>query len=224
MTHGMQLGDALVSRVLELEAELDKARQDGIRAACECDALRAELDALRRHRMTVTNQTSRLPITRAMNFTDYYQQFATAFSIPKGDINAPLDRKHLIRALDHVAEEHDETMRAAAKYISSPSLENLTELADGIVDSIYVLCQAAYMFDVPLDACFAEVHKSNMRKVAADGTVKRREDGKILKPAGWAPPNLWAVLHRYSSYRAMETGSQGAENWKEAGDTEGQGF
>ena len=168
---------------------------------------------------------SRTPMNYALNFMDYYVQFATSFSIPKGNLNAPLDRKHLIRAMDHVAEEHDETMRAAAAYLASPSLENLTELADGIVDSIYVLCQAAYMFDIPLKEAFLEVHRSNMRKVAADGTVKRREDGKILKPDGWTPPNLWEVLHRYSNYRAMETGSQGAENWKQQFlSTEGEGF
>ena len=168
---------------------------------------------------------SRLPLNYAHDFMDYYVQFARAFSIPKGDLNSPLDRKHLVRALDHVIEEHDETMRAATAYLASGSLENLTEFADGIVDSIYVLCQAAYMFDIPLKEAFLEVHRSNMRKVGADGTVKRREDGKILKPEGWTPPNLWEVLHRYSNYRAMETGSQGADNWKQQFlSTEGEGF
>ena len=166
---------------------------------------------------------SRLPLNYAHDFMDYYVQFARAFSIPKGDLNSPLERKHLLRAMDHVIEEHDETMRAATAYLASGSLENLTEFADGIVDSIYVLCQAAYMFDIPLKEAFLEVHRSNMCKVAADGTIKRRADGKILKPEGWTPPNLWEVLHRHSNYRAMETGSQGAENWKDAGATEGQG-
>jgi hypothetical protein len=145
---------------------------------------------------------SRLPLNYAHDFMDYYVQFARAFSIPKGDLNSPLDRKHLVRALDHVIEEHDETMRAATAYLASGSLENLTEFADGIVDSIYVLCQAAYMFDIPLKEAFLEVHRSNMRKVGADGTIKRRADGKILKPEGWTPPNLWEVLHRYSNCRA----------------------
>ncbi len=147
---------------------------------------------------------SRLPLNYAHDFMDYYVQFARAFSIPKGDLNSPLDRKHLVRALDHVIEEHDETMRAATAYLASGSLENLTEFADGIVDSIYVLCQAAYMFDIPLKEAFLEVHRSNMRKVGADGTIKRRADGKILKPEGWTPPNLWEVLHRHSNCRAAE--------------------
>ena len=148
---------------------------------------------------------SRLPLNYAHDFMDYYVQFARAFSIPKGDLNSPLDRKHLVRALDHVIEEHDETMRAATAYLASGSLENLTEFADGIVDSIYVLCQAAYMFDIPLKEAFLEVHRSNMRKVGADGTIKRRADGKILKPEGWTPPNLWEVLHRHSNCRTTET-------------------
>jgi predicted HAD superfamily Cof-like phosphohydrolase len=36
-----------------------------------------------------------------------------------------------------------------------------------------------------------EVLRSNMAKVdPLSGKVRRREDGKILKPEGWKPPNL----------------------------------
>ena len=34
------------------------------------------------------------------------------------------------------------------------------------------------------------VHKSNMSKLQPDGTVKRREDGKILKPDTYVAPDL----------------------------------
>ena len=39
------------------------------------------------------------------------------------------------------------------------------------------------------DDAFNEVHRSNMAKLV-DGKVIRREDGKVLKPEGWQPPNL----------------------------------
>lgn len=37
---------------------------------------------------------------------------------------------------------------------------------------------------------FKEVHRSNMTKVCKDGTVLRREDGKIIKPDTFEEPNL----------------------------------
>jgi predicted HAD superfamily Cof-like phosphohydrolase len=36
---------------------------------------------------------------------------------------------------------------------------------------------------------------SNLRKIdPATGKIERREDGKILKPEGWRPPNLARLL------------------------------
>ena len=37
---------------------------------------------------------------------------------------------------------------------------------------------------------FKEVHRSNMTKICKDGTVLRREDGKIIKPDSFENPNL----------------------------------
>ena len=42
---------------------------------------------------------------------------------------------------------------------------------------------------IPLDRVFEEVHRSNMAKLV-DGKPVRREDGKILKPEGWTPPDM----------------------------------
>ena len=41
---------------------------------------------------------------------------------------------------------------------------------------------------------FKEVHRSNMTKVCKDGTVLRREDGKIIKPDTFEEPNLGKFL------------------------------
>ena len=43
------------------------------------------------------------------------------------------------------------------------------------------------------DDAFNEVHRSNMAKLV-DGKVIRREDGKVLKPEGWQPPQLAQFL------------------------------
>ena len=41
---------------------------------------------------------------------------------------------------------------------------------------------------------FREVHRNNMSKVQPDGTVKRREDGKVLKPEGYVPVDLTRLV------------------------------
>ncbi|MFT5127594.1 MAG: putative HAD superfamily Cof-like phosphohydrolase [Rhodothermales bacterium] len=59
--------------------------------------------------------------------------------------------------------------------------------ADALVDAIYYICDCAVRHGMNLDPLFAIVHQANMGKVV-DGKVLRRDDGKILKPEGWQPP------------------------------------
>lgn len=148
------------------------------------------------------------------SYFQLYTEFADAMSIPKGDINGAANPKAVALGMALVCEEYTETLVACSAQLENPSLENLTELADGIADTIYVLCQLARAADIPLDAVFAEVHRSNMAKLQADGSVKRREDGKVLKPYGWTPPQLWEVLKKYSDEEALRLGTHGADNWK----------
>jgi predicted HAD superfamily Cof-like phosphohydrolase len=70
--------------------------------------------------------------------------------------------------------------------------EHMIGIADGIIDSIYVLSGSAVSFGLPWAKVWNEVQRSNMAKVA--GGIKRRGDGKILKPAGWTPPNIAKAL------------------------------
>lgn len=62
---------------------------------------------------------------------------------------------------------------------------------DAVCDLIWVLSGYAYSMGYRPDAAFAEVARSNMDKIDPEtGAVKRREDGKILKPDGWRGPML----------------------------------
>lgn len=69
-------------------------------------------------------------------------------------------------------------------------------LADGLADLIYVCIGAANEFGIDLAAVWQEVHKSNMAKIGPNGEVKRRADGKVIKPEGWTPPDVAGVLNR----------------------------
>ncbi len=87
-----------------------------------------------------------------------------------------------------LAEEGSETDIALANY-------DVVEIADGLVDLIYVAVGTALELGIPLEKVWDEVHRSNMAKVdPATGEVRKREDGKVLKPEGWTPPNVRGVL------------------------------
>lgn len=76
------------------------------------------------------------------------------------------------------------------EYISGVPTADLRALAKELADILYVVYGTADLFDIPLEAVFAEVHRSNMSKVGPDGKVIRREDGKILKPDTYRAPDL----------------------------------
>ena len=77
------------------------------------------------------------------------------------------------------------------------AIENrdMVEIADALTDILYVVYGAGHAFGIDLDACFDEVHASNMSKLGEDGRVIRREDGKILKGPNFFAPNLEKILN-----------------------------
>lgn len=70
---------------------------------------------------------------------------------------------------------------------------DVAQIAQELADLIYVAYGTALHLGVDLDVVIAEVHRANMAKVT-NGYARRRRDGKILKPAGWTPPDVKGVL------------------------------
>lgn len=67
---------------------------------------------------------------------------------------------------------------------------DLVGVADGIADSIVVLLGTAITYGIDIRPVWDEVHRTNMAKAGG----KRRADGKLLKPEGWKPPDIFTVL------------------------------
>lgn len=61
---------------------------------------------------------------------------------------------------------------------------------DALVDLLYVTFGALIEWGVPIPAAWAEVQRTNMAKEGGPS----RPDGKVLKPAGWTPPDIAGVL------------------------------
>lgn len=66
-----------------------------------------------------------------------------------------------------------------------------TEKADACFDMIWVIVGYMLSRGWTLDQIWEEGAKSNLSKIdPTTGLVRRREDGKILKPEGWQPPDF----------------------------------
>ncbi len=71
---------------------------------------------------------------------------------------------------------------------------DLTAIADGIADVLYVVYGTAVTYGLDADALLREVHRSNMSKLDANGQALQRDDGKILKGPNYSPPQLDLVI------------------------------
>ena len=83
-----------------------------------------------------------------------------------------------------IAEEYDEFCQAI---VQRDDVEQL----DACMDMIWVILGYCHMKGFDARGAWKEVADSNLHKIDyKTGKVIRREDGKILKPEGWTPPNL----------------------------------
>ena len=65
------------------------------------------------------------------------------------------------------------------------------EQLDACMDMIWVILGYCHMKGYKVDAAWAEVARSNLAKInTSTGKVIKRDDGKVLKPEGWTPPDL----------------------------------
>lgn len=65
----------------------------------------------------------------------------------------------------------------------------LFDAADAYLDIAYFAIGGLVEMGINPGELWRIVHGANMAKVFPDGSVRRREDGKIIKPEGWTPPD-----------------------------------
>jgi len=89
-----------------------------------------------------------------------------------------------------ITEEYDELQVAIAN-------KNQVETLDALIDIIVVTIGAINSMGADGEGAWREVMATNFAKIDRQlGKVRRREDGKILKPLGWEPPKLANFLKR----------------------------
>ena len=69
------------------------------------------------------------------------------------------------------------------------------EVLDALVDILVVTIGAGHSMGANMEGAWNEVMRTNFAKIDPEtGKVCKREDGKVLKPEGWQPPQLSSFL------------------------------
>lgn len=68
---------------------------------------------------------------------------------------------------------------------------------DALIDILVVTIGAIHSAGFDAEGAWKEVMSTNFAKIDRDtGKVRKREDGKVLKPQGWVAPNMVPFLKR----------------------------
>lgn len=141
---------------------------------------------------------------------DYYaavKQFHDAFRHPAPakptltpyDDPAQNERLHILRVA-LIQEEFDELKEGLKN-------QDIVEIADALADLAVVVTGAAVCYGIDLNEVFAEVNRSNMSKLDANGQPIYRADGKILKSELYSPPDIVTIIEKQLKQDVLSTGN-----------------
>lgn len=145
----------------------------------------------------------------------------TAKTTPVPERPRPMSRDEVMFIVRMVMSELGELVQTVESYKNTPAFmaealstidqrelprattedEVIADQADALVDAMYYIENAAVKVGVNLSEVFARVHAANMDKFR-NGVV-RREDGKIMKPLDWQPPNIVEEIRRQKKFGAF---------------------
>jgi predicted HAD superfamily Cof-like phosphohydrolase len=94
------------------------------------------------------------------------------------------DEKQYSMYVNLINEEHQELLEATLT-------DDRVEQLDALIDILVVTIGAIHSMGADGEGAWKEVMRTNFDKIDKDtGKVRKREDGKVLKPLGWKPPEL----------------------------------
>lgn len=99
-----------------------------------------------------------------------------------------LTQRKLKERADFLQEELNE-------FVAGAQTQNMPEMADALVDIVYVAIGTAVMMGLPWKELWDDVQRANMAKVR--GVGKRGNLSDCIKPEGWEPPRTRKILEAY---------------------------
>jgi predicted HAD superfamily Cof-like phosphohydrolase len=116
------------------------------------------------------------------------------------------DQEKFMRACDQTVGEFNETQyKLYVKLIEEEFRElqeaiangDSVEQLDALEDILVVAIGAIHSMGADGEGAWKEVMGTNFAKIdRATGKVRKREDGKVLKPQGWTAPNLKPFVNK----------------------------
>lgn len=109
------------------------------------------------------------------------------------------DQEKFMRACDQSVEGNDDQYRMYLSLIDEEVAELKTAVAandmveelDALIDILVVTIGAIHSAGYDAEGAWKEVMRTNFAKIDHEtGKVRKREDGKVLKPLGWTAPEL----------------------------------
>jgi predicted HAD superfamily Cof-like phosphohydrolase len=114
------------------------------------------------------------------------------------------DQEKFMRACDQSVGEVNEKQFDLYKNLIEEEFNELTtaeiandrvEQLDALIDILVVTIGAIHSMGADAEGAWKEVMRTNFAKIDHEtGKVRKREDGKVLKPTGWSAPNLQPFL------------------------------
>ena len=110
------------------------------------------------------------------------------------------DQEKFMRACDQTVDDYNvEQFNLYVKLIEEEwkelnvAIDNVdrVEAVDALTDILVVTIGALHSMGADAEGAWKEVMRTNFAKIDKEtGKVRKRDDGKVLKPVGWTPPDL----------------------------------
>lgn len=116
------------------------------------------------------------------------------------------DQEKFMRACDQTTEDYNHGQVALYANLIDEEVKEFNqaykqydhkEMLDALIDIIVVATGAIHSMGADAEGAWKEVMATNLAKIDKEtGKVRKREDGKVLKPLGWKAPELAQYLKK----------------------------
>ena len=116
------------------------------------------------------------------------------------------DQEKFMKACDQTVEDNNSQQFGMYVNLIKEEYEELNlaidnndqvEVLDALIDILVVTLGAVHSMGADGEGAWKEVMRTNFAKIDKEtGKVRKREDGKVLKPVGWTGPKLEPFLKK----------------------------
>ena len=129
-------------------------------------------------------------------------KFNQKFGFIVGDFPQHLTNEKLKERIEFIFEEFMEFVQGAGfllcetdtgiAFMKSSEPQNMVEMADALIDLVYIAKGTAIMMGLPWEELWSDVQRANMSKER--GVGKRGHLVDVIKPEGWVGPRTLEIL------------------------------